>query len=61
MLVRGRRVAEGLCGPWCSDPTIYDLLTIVYMYIHRGEGLGFRVLGFRVLGFRVLGPDYRFP
>jgi len=27
IFVRGRRVAEEWRGPWCSDPTIYDLLT----------------------------------
>jgi len=35
IFVRGRRVVEEWCGPWCSDPTIYDLLTRLLFSLTR--------------------------
>ena len=40
IFVRGRRVAEEWCGPWCSNPTIYDLPTRLSFSLTRVSTLG---------------------
>jgi len=47
IFVRGRRVAEEWCGPWCSDPTIYDLLTRLSFSLTRVSTLGYFDLRWR--------------
>jgi len=41
IFVRGRRVAEEWCGPWCSNPTIYDLPTRLSFSLTRVSTLGY--------------------
>jgi len=41
IFVRGRRVADEWCGPWCSDPTIYYLLTRLSLFLTRVSTLGY--------------------
>jgi len=41
IFVRGRRVAEEWCGPWCSDPTIYDVLTRLSFSLTRMSTPGY--------------------
>jgi len=41
IFLRGWRVAEEWCGPWCSDPTIYNLLTRLLFFLTQVSTLGY--------------------